>query len=54
MRDRKNQTTAKSEIVLQTDALSDLPVTDEQADGARDGFDSQGRLLIATEGGLWR
>jgi hypothetical protein len=46
---------AKNEAInLQADALTDLPVTDEQADRARGGIDQQGRLLIGTEGGLWR
>ncbi|HZM85542.1 MAG TPA: hypothetical protein VFF31_03200 [Blastocatellia bacterium] len=42
------------EINVQTDALTDLPVADEQADRARGGFDPQGRLLIGNEGGIWR
>jgi hypothetical protein len=41
---------------LQADALTDLPVTDEQADRATGGYtyDQQGRLLIGTESGPWR
>ena len=36
-------------------AVTDLPVTAEQADRITGGtkFDSQGRLLIGTEGGLF-
>jgi hypothetical protein len=43
------------EINFPADALTDLPVTDEQADRATGGpqFDSQGRLLFGTEGGIW-
>jgi hypothetical protein len=54
---KMNQTTTNNESSLQADALTDLPVTDEQADrargGAKGGFDSQGRLLIGSEGGIW-
>ena len=59
MKDRTNQTPTNDEINLQADALTDLALADEQADRARGGaesksrFDSQGRLLIGTEGGLW-
>jgi hypothetical protein len=39
----------------QTESLSDLPVADEQANQTKAGaFDSQGRLLVGTEGGIWR
>jgi hypothetical protein len=39
----------------QADAMTDLPVTDEQADRAKGGAElSQGRLLMGTEGGIWR
>lgn len=43
------------EINSPADALADLPVTGEQADRATGGaqFDSKGRLLIGTEGGIW-
>ena len=37
-----------------TETLTDLPVADEQADGARGGVDHQGRILVGNEGGLWR
>ena len=39
-----------------TDELTDLPVTAEQADLATGGtnIEPQGRLLIGTEGGIWR
>ena len=41
---------------LQKKSLTDLPVTDEHADSARGGaqIDQQAKLLIGTEGGLWR
>ena len=41
---------------VQADTLADLPVTDEHADRATGGstFDPQGRLLIGTDGGIWR
>ena len=42
------------EINFEAEALTDLPVTDEQDDGARGGIDQQGRVLIGTDGGLWR
>jgi hypothetical protein len=35
------------------EALTDLSVTDEQAEQAKGGFDSLGRLLIGTEGGTY-
>ena len=55
MKDRKNQTTTNKESNLEADALTDLPVADEQAKQTRaGGFDAQGRLLIGTEGGIWR
>ena len=40
---------------LQTHAVTDLPVTDEEADRATGGstFDTQGRVLVGTDGGLW-
>jgi hypothetical protein len=49
------ENTKNEENNLQTDALTDLAVTDEQADRATGGptFDPQGRLLIGTEGELW-
>lgn len=51
----EKENTKNEENNLQTDALTDLPVTNEQADRATGGptFDPQGRLLIGTEGGLW-
>jgi hypothetical protein len=54
MNERKCQTPTNNESPLQAEALTDLPVTDEQADRAKGGADPQGRLLIGTEGGLWR
>ena len=41
---------------IQTESLTDLPVTDGQADSARGGAksDPQGRVLLGTEGGIWR
>jgi hypothetical protein len=59
MNHRTNQTTTNKESNLRADALTDLPVTEEQADCARGGaeakgsFDAQGRLLIGSEGGRW-
>jgi len=48
------QENIRNNEINQADALTDLPVADEQADRARGGFDPQGRLLIGNEGGIWR
>jgi hypothetical protein len=42
------------ESQLQADALTDLRVTDEQANRAKGGIESQGRLLMGTDNGLWK
>jgi len=44
------------EIKIESNALTDLPVSNEQADRANGGarLDPQGRILIGNEGGLWR
>jgi hypothetical protein len=43
------------EVDSQADALTDLPVTDEQANQSKAGeFQPQGRLYIGTEVGVWR
>ncbi len=55
MRDRKKHTATNIEIDLPADALADLPVPDELASQSMaGGYDAQGRLLIATESGIWR
>jgi hypothetical protein len=39
----------------QADAMTDLSITNEQADRAKGGAElSSGRLLMGTEGGLWK
>jgi hypothetical protein len=55
MKDSTRETVTGNETILQADTLTDLPVPDEQADRATGGvrFDTQGRLLIGTEGGIW-
>jgi hypothetical protein len=50
------ENTKKEESSFQTDTLTDLAVSDEHADRATGGstHDPQGRLLIGTDGGIWR
>jgi hypothetical protein len=41
------------EINVQADALTDLPVADEQADRATGGGAASGRIYVATEVGVF-
>jgi hypothetical protein len=52
MKTEKRETNDKSQP--RAEDLTDLPVTDEQADRATGGFDPQGRLLIGHDDGIWR
>ena len=54
MKTEKREQTINDKNDLQIEALTDLPVTDDQADGARGGSDAHGRILIGTDGGVWR
>ena len=45
--------TKDDEINIQGEALTDLPVTDEQADGVRAGGAPGGRLFLGTEVGVF-
>ena len=54
MKDRKNQTTKNNEVNLQSDALTDLPVADEQANQTKAGAAQPvGRLYLATDVGVF-
>jgi hypothetical protein len=54
MKDRKNQTTTNNDVSLQSDALTDLPVADEQANETKAGASQpNGRLYLATEVGVF-
>ncbi len=52
MNDRESQTPTNNEINPQADALTDLPVADEQANQTRAGASKpNGRLVLATDVG---
>lgn len=54
MTDRENQTTKNNEVNLQPDALTDLPVADEQANQTKAGAaQPNGKLFLATDVGVF-
>jgi hypothetical protein len=54
MKDRKNQTTTNNEVNLQSEALTDLPVADEQANQTKAGASQpNGRLFLGTKVGVF-
>jgi hypothetical protein len=54
MKDRENQTTTNNEVNSQTEALTDLPVADEQADDTTAGASApNGRLYLGTQVGVF-
>ena len=54
MKERKNQTTTNNEANLQPDALTDLPVVDEQANQTKAGASQPvGRLYLGTNVGVF-
>ena len=55
MKGTKKEGASNEDINPQVDALTDLPVADEQAEQTRAGaIDQQGRILLGTDGGIWR
>ena len=53
MKDTNDQTTTNTEINLESDALTDLPVADEEANETKAGGSPNGRLFIGTEVGVF-
>jgi hypothetical protein len=53
MKDTKDQTTTNTEVNLQSDALTDLPVGDEEANETKAGGAPNGRLFLGTEVGVY-
>jgi hypothetical protein len=49
MSQQKNQPWVNQSSIPQADALSDLPVTDEQADRATGGTRNQGKLIVGID-----
>jgi hypothetical protein len=53
MKERTHQTTMNDESRPQAEALTDLPVTDEQAGRTTAGGTPAGRLYVATQTGVF-
>ena len=49
----KTQDLKNDEINLKADALTDLPVADEQSDSAKGGATASGKLFVATNVGVF-
>ena len=53
MNDSKDPTTTNNEVDLQSDALTDLPADDEEANETKAGGSPNGRLFLGTEVGVF-
>ena len=54
MKNRRKENAANEDIILQADAVTDLPITDEQANQIKAGLGTTtGKIYVATDVGVY-